>query len=114
MEVKDCDLFIHEATFGDDLADETLSRNHSTASQALETAAQCNVRFVILHISANDIQNSLRFRRSMIMFHLLLIILVFVLKKLLKFVAFVLLSLTKLSRLTNQTTKMFFIEKTKK
>jgi ribonuclease BN (tRNA processing enzyme) len=37
MEIKDCDLLIHEATFDDDFADEALSQNRSTISQANKT-----------------------------------------------------------------------------
>lgn len=47
-----CDLLIHEATHGDDLQEDAVSKRHSTISEALDIANQMNARNVVLtHIS---------------------------------------------------------------
>jgi ribonuclease Z len=47
------DLLIHEATFGDELADRAAEDGHSTASQAADVASRAGVKRLILsHISS--------------------------------------------------------------
>jgi len=46
--VGQCDLLIHEATFGDDLNDTAADKCHSTISQAVETSKQLQAKNCIL------------------------------------------------------------------
>lgn len=49
---KEADLLIHEATFGDELAEKTSQMGHSTPSQAAELAMKAGaLRLVLTHIS---------------------------------------------------------------
>lgn len=49
---RDCDLLIHESTYGDDMADEAARRKHSTARQAAGIAADAGAkRLLLTHFS---------------------------------------------------------------
>ena len=50
---RNADVLIHEATFGDEMADRAKEDGHSTPSEAAQIALKANVKLLVLtHISA--------------------------------------------------------------
>lgn len=62
---RNADLLIHEATFGDELAERAKEDGHSTPSQAAKLAKKANVkRLVLTHISARYEEASVLLEQS--------------------------------------------------
>ena len=78
---KGCDMLIHEATFGDDMADDAIAKRHCTRSEALIVARDMNAGSVLLthfsqryprqpppapDIAADDKEDEMSFLKSII------------------------------------------------